>query len=65
MNDCDNLSYYINTRSKGKRWFVFSEVDLEQYNQLAANPVTIDQLNYLGWYEVCGLKDRLIYLRRE
>lgn len=65
MNDCDNLSYYINTRSKGKRWFVFSEVDLEQYNQIAANPVTMDQLNYLGWYEVCGLKDRLIYLRRE
>jgi hypothetical protein len=65
MNDCDNLSYYINSRSKGKRFFVFSAADLEQYNQMAANPVTMDQLNYLGWYEVCGLKDHLIYLRKE
>ena len=65
ISDCDNLSYYINSRSKGKRWFVFSAQDLEQYNQVAANQVTMDQLNYLGWYEVCGLKDRLIYLRRE
>ncbi len=65
MSDCDNLSYYINSRSKGKRWFVFSVQDLEQYNQVAANQVTMDQLNYLGWYEVCGIKDRLIYLRRE
>jgi hypothetical protein len=65
MNDCDNLSYYINSRSKGKRFFVFSAIDLEQYNQMAANLVTMEQLNHLGWYEVCGLKDRLIYLRRE